>query len=646
MIENKNISIQLVVGIGLYLSLLLTTAIYWTGLQSQFTLDDIPNLISLSQLDQTDTAIRIKQFVLSGGSGPTGRPLSLLSFMINDTNWPAIPWGFKYTNLMIHLLNGVLIFILSIKLCEIVRCNDSKKYLIALTTCSIWLVHPLNVSTTLYVIQRMAQLSTLFTLIGLLGYIKGRQYIIARPIFSIFYMIFAIIIASILAILSKENGILLILYIAVIELFLFQRDNQKISRLHSYWRISAILIPIIFFTGYFTLNMPSIIDSYSGREFTFSQRLLTETKILGEYIQHILIPKLGEFGIFHDDYPISTSLFMPNNTFIYVLFTFAALITSVVFKKKYPILSFAIIWFFAGHILESTFIPLELYFEHRNYLPMVGIIWAIAYYAFNFNTKIKPYIYTGLALMILLLSSITYNSTWLWGHPIISGPTWASEHPRSIRAQQFASAAFTVIGNYDKAREHITIALEHHPDDSSLLLQLFQLDCGSHSLNEELFNSLLPRLSTGKYSHGALTTMIKLSRMSINKTCPTLNPESTRDILTTLINNPEFQGKASRHALYYWLGQLYAKDGMLTPAIESLDIAHKNMGVIDIPLQQAVWLLNAGLYDDALKYVDLAEQIDNRVKNPLLRHTRRKHVTNLRKQILHSKRIYLQNNNK
>ncbi len=631
------------IGIGLYLCLLLTAAIYWPGLGSPFTLDDIPNLIGLSQFDQVDTAVRIKQFVLSGGSGPTGRPLSLLSFMINDTNWPTLPWGFKYTNLMIHLLNGVLIFILSLKLCEIVNCRNRKKYWIALATCSIWLVHPLNVSTTLYVIQRMTQLSALFTLIGILGYLQGRQYMTTRPVFSVYYMTFAVVFSGLLAILSKENGVLLILYIAVLELTLFRQNGQKSSRLLFYWHTGFILFPIVLITGYFAFKMPGYISSYADREFTMSQRLLTETKILGEYITHILLPRLGAFGIFHDDYPISSNLFTPNDTFIYVLVTISALMASIIFRKKHPVISFAIIWFFAGHILESTFIPLELYFEHRNYLPMVGIIWAVTYYAFNTVSKIKPYIYTGLSLVILLLAAITYNSTWLWGHPVISGPTWASEHPGSIRAQQFASAAFTVLGDNDKAREHIVIALQYHPHDSSLLLQLIQLDCHNGSLNEKLLLDILPELTTAKYQHGAITTMMMLGKMAKSKTCQTLTPAKTREILTALIKNPAFQSKTSLHALYYWIGQLYAADRMLFPAIENLDIAHNYMGVIDIPLQQAVWLSSAGLYDDALRYVDKAEQIDNRIKNPFLRHTRRKHITNLRKQIQQLKRIYLKN---
>ena len=94
--HNKYI-LEFSTGILLYLILAIITVIYWNGLNGPFIFDDFPNFQTLSQLDQQDTFNRIKQFVLTNDSGPTGRPVSMLSFMINDTVWPTQPWSFLYT---------------------------------------------------------------------------------------------------------------------------------------------------------------------------------------------------------------------------------------------------------------------------------------------------------------------------------------------------------------------------------------------------------------------------------------------------------------------------------------------------------------------------------------------------------------------
>ena len=76
---------------------------------------------------------------------------------------------------------------------------------IALIASGIWLLHPYFVSTTLYVVQRMAQLATLFTLIGIIGYLKARLLLAHKPILAYFYMALSIGLCTILATYSKEK---------------------------------------------------------------------------------------------------------------------------------------------------------------------------------------------------------------------------------------------------------------------------------------------------------------------------------------------------------------------------------------------------------------------------------------------------------
>ncbi|MBT8446206.1 MAG: tetratricopeptide repeat protein, partial [Gammaproteobacteria bacterium] len=84
-------------------------AAYLPGLQGGFILDDFANLSALGKYGSIDSAQDLWRYLTNGLGGPGGRPLALLSFLLDDNGWPAAAAAFKRTNLLIHLLNGVLL---------------------------------------------------------------------------------------------------------------------------------------------------------------------------------------------------------------------------------------------------------------------------------------------------------------------------------------------------------------------------------------------------------------------------------------------------------------------------------------------------------------------------------------------------------
>jgi hypothetical protein len=156
-----------------YLLTALTPLIAWwaysPGLHGGFLFDDFANLPAL------------------GGDGPTGRPLTLLSFLLDARNWPADPFPFKRTNLILHLLNGGLLYLLLIRLGKLIS-NDTTRYRIGATFgATIWLLHPLLVSTTLYIVQREAMLPATCVLAGLLLWLRGREHLACGRIKSVLH---------------------------------------------------------------------------------------------------------------------------------------------------------------------------------------------------------------------------------------------------------------------------------------------------------------------------------------------------------------------------------------------------------------------------------------------------------------------------
>ena len=191
--------------------------------------------------------------------------MSLASFTLDGQTWPTDPRPFRVTNLVIHLVNGILIFFL-VRLIFSTTHDRERAERLALLCAALWLLHPLLVSTTAYVVQRMAQLSALFTLAGLICYVLGRKRLSERPRSGWTWIIAGMGICGLLAVLSKENGILLPLYALTIELTVF--GSTAPGRRHRKALIVMLCAPLLALLAYFALRWETTVAGFEFRSFT------------------------------------------------------------------------------------------------------------------------------------------------------------------------------------------------------------------------------------------------------------------------------------------------------------------------------------------------------------------------------------------
>ena len=343
-------------GIALLVLLLITTWIYWPGLSGPFVLDDYENLNPLGAGAGVMDLQSMLTFVFGNHSGPSGRPVAMLSFLIDGQNWPPYVASFKYTNILIHLLCGVVLYWFCIHLFR--QCSPAAKNYtwLAFAVSALWLLHPLNVSTTLYVVQRMTQLMTLFALASLLCYVAGRSLMLSRPRQSLLLLGLCLMPFGLLSVLSKENGALLLLLIVIMESTFFVAAAK--SRWFKTWYWLGVLLPLAIVVAYLLYKIPDASAGYDTRSFTMGERLLTQLRIVSAYISEIMLPNALGAGLFHDDMRVSTSLFRPISTLASALFIGSVLWSGFVLRRKLPVYSFGVLWFFAMQLLESTYMPL------------------------------------------------------------------------------------------------------------------------------------------------------------------------------------------------------------------------------------------------------------------------------------------------
>jgi tetratricopeptide (TPR) repeat protein len=221
-----------------------------------------------------------------------------------------------------------------------------------------------------------------------------------------------------------------------LALFRFRNNKGKPDTPVIGFFVIVVALPAGLVLLYLASNPGFITGSYTYRNFNLEERLLTEGRVLVFYLKSILIPSISELGLFHDDIAISHGLFDPPATFYSLLALGGMLLGALLLLGRQPLVSLGILWFFTGHLMESTIIGLELVHEHRNYLADYGIILAVAILAAQAPLRrLGPVIRIATPAVFLMLYSYT---TWVratqWSDVVSQAVYEARHHPQSYRA--------------------------------------------------------------------------------------------------------------------------------------------------------------------------------------------------------------------
>ena len=550
---------------------LLVAAIYWPGLNGGFFFDDFANILEPAEIQLKSISIEsLRNLWESGKAGPLGRPVSLLTFALNYYLAGFNPAYFKLTNLVIHCLNGFLLYFLTGLFARAAYPSSSTQRIrvLAAIVATLWVIHPIQATSVLYVVQRMTSLASMFMLLALIFHVWARQREkVGRIELVSFAMAWGVFLP--LAILSKETGVVFLLYLAAYEAIL-HRNYLKRYDLFGSWYLKLLIAVGGICLFYIFSPSGAWLRAYDTRPFTFSQRLLTEPRVIWEYVNLIVLPVLPDFGLYHDDFELSTGLFAPNSTFFAIVGLFLLAVISWIARIKWPLISFAILWFLLGHSLESSIFPLELMHEHRNYLPSLGVL-IILIAVMQSSAMLVPVrkliAYTGIAAFAAYCAMLSYLRADLYGDDFRRTQVESGYRMDSVRTQYEAGAV--MVNMYNIKREPILAALadKHFERVNTLdstyklaLIGMLQLDCLSEKparmvVHDELKN----RLAGGKWIPLDRTVMHGISEMS-NAGTICLDRKQIDELFSAAISNKStsIQDRSviySEHAAYLWLGQ-------------------------------------------------------------------------------------------
>jgi len=492
--------------------LILGFSIYWNTLDTPFYLDDVARI-------QDNTSIRISNLSFNqiknaafGKNLSNNRPIGNITFALNYYFHKYDLAGYHILNITIHILTGFFLFLFVRTTLSEFNCNiigqtgkiESDKIFnpknIALAVALIWLVHPLNTNSVTYIVQRVNSLASMFFLLSFLLYAKGR---IAQINFSEIepesfeqknqnskstkqkkertynrktdirglkikqpYLFFAgSALSWLMALGCKQTAATLPFFIFIYEWFFFQNlDRDWLQNNLKYIIGTVVLFGLIAFLylGPEPLNKISSIADFANKEFTFTERILTQSRVVIYYLSLFFYPHPSRLNLDHD-FPLSHSLIDPLTTLLSLIIIIGAIGIAFYLVKKERLLSFCILWYFGNLIIESSIIPLAIIFEHRTYLPSM-LISLIIVMLLNRYMKIRWLKISILCAIIAVFSVWTYQRNITWADKVTFWNDSAAKSPGKARPHYNLGMALAEQEKMSEAINHFSTALKLKPN--------------------------------------------------------------------------------------------------------------------------------------------------------------------------------------
>jgi len=505
---------RLLQGVAVWLPVLalipLVTVTYWPALDNGFQFDDRPNIVLNPAVHaQRPTPEALWRAALE--SPLARRPLAYVTFALDWWRGAGEPRAFQQTNLALHALNAVLVFALLVEILSAARGHrDRAVVAAALGGSALWAVHPIQVQAVTYVVQRMATMAAGFTLLSVLLYLKGRKSA-SHPTAVVWLA--ASVAAMLVGAVSKEIAWVTPVLMLLCELAVVRHGRRRIASPMERWvfvtlAIAAGALLVAAVAGVDPLERV-LAPAYEGRHFTMEERLLTQPRVVLFHLSQILWPLPSRFSLEHD-FAISRSLLNPRLTLPAIGLVVVAAAAGLwgLTRRRTRLPAFFLLWLPVTLAVESSVVGLEMIFEHRMYLPSVGLAGLAGLGLASLARRGRR---TGLAaagltaLLVALLATVTARCLPVWRTPVTLAERSVRHAPRSARAWGSLGQAYLEAGRPAEAEGALREALRLEPENRHALeyLGVIRFDAGRLVEAEDLLRRSLAQGSTSPslYNH-------------------------------------------------------------------------------------------------------------------------------------------------
>lgn len=544
---------------------------YLNSLNASWQYDDYGNIVHNTKIHMTQWSwAQLRQSLSAGlASQIVSRPLAYLTFALNYKIGGVSVLGYHLFNLIIHFIASVFLFLFirdTLSLPALKGRYDGQAVAIATVAAVLWATHPIQVTAVTYIVQRMASMAGMFYIMVLYLFLKYRTT--HRAAYGV-----AAGICGLCALLTKENTVMLIYALLLYE-GLFLRKAGEVKPIKAViWGAGFTLPLIVMGLLYTNFDLQQLVASYDIRPFTPFERLLTQPRVIFFYLGLIAMPMTSRMTVLHN-IEISHNLWTPWTTAPAIAGVVLSIAALGIVTRKSPVIAFSGLFFFLNHLVEGSFLNLEMVYEHRNYIPTMLIFVAPAIAAvkshqfFRYRPSFQWMIVVGTMVWVVSNSYTTsaYNRIFktefsLWQHTVRRSPDLSLAHSN-------LGSAYWQIGLNDRALAEFKKAyrLDRYHNTFHKGVVLFNLGLhasqqeGDYTKAEGFFSKAQVYYPQNQriWYHLGLMQIAQGKRREALKTVSTATKRWPR--------NPE---------LYYLSAMVRLKEGAFAQAIEDADHALK-----------------------------------------------------------------------
>lgn len=519
------------------------------------------------------------------------RKITYLSFLINQRINPLEPLNFRLFNIFIHIFNSILLFVIALLTLRISLNKErfvSVGVPVAFISAAIFGLHPLNINAVAYIIQRMASLAAFFVLLSVFFYILASRVSHISAKVSLYLMTILFIIFGIL---SKENAVMAVPLILLYDyIFLSRYDKRAFMRKLAVIILigaSAFLAASFYIPLYKTakdvaeifvrINTPMEYRGWMATDVYWSpiEHILTEFRVISRYLFLFVLP-LPRFLVFDMwGYSISKGILNPMTTIFSMAFILTLIAFSILKSRKYPFLSFGILWYFIAVSLESFMaVGSDLYFEHRNYLPLTGLSFGLAAHTASVFRGKVPGKYNFWIIFILLsviLGVATFQRNTIWKNPVTFWKDTVEKVPNNTRANLALANSYFLTADFQSAKNyyHTTVKLAMEGRNSYLVTEaLYRLGFMHLLLEQEDENrkvlDAFEEIAPDSYKLKVLKGYYSYLSHDFDSAIRTYQE---------VLRAPQLINRLDKATLYTLIGEAYRGKGLIDEALNNYKLA-------------------------------------------------------------------------
>ncbi|HEY2930837.1 MAG TPA: tetratricopeptide repeat protein [Acidobacteriota bacterium] len=481
----------------------LAALLYINSLSGKFVFDDLT-------LIQDNQMIRSWRDLPSMFGRQGYRPVRTLSYALNYYFFGLDPFYYHVTNVLIHAVNGVLVFLLLRRIFG----SDGKSFAGTL----LFLCHPIQTAAVAYISGRKDLLATGFLLGGMLGFAHYRE----RK--KISYFVFAMFLFT-LALFSKEVAVIFPLLLLIWDFFrehpepgslrgrdLWARLRRTLA-VHR-WLFGSLLAMALGFLYYaqYVTHASRKPDFWGG---SVLNNYLTALKLFSHYIQMALVP-FPLVADYNGVFPIAKGL-IDWTVWVAIIFTLAYFYWLYHLLLVRPRAGFGLLWFFITLLPVLQLLPFhEIAADHFLYLPLIGFVITIVEVADWKFSRLPLRVILAAVCVIFSALTIVRNRDWesqlsLWRATV----RYASD---SARAQTNFGTSLQASGDLEGALPHLVRATELDPYEATHWSNLgtLYLDRGDYEAAVDALAHASGIDPDNAYTHSVLGTAYKRLAQSRN----------------------------------------------------------------------------------------------------------------------------------